>query len=106
MATSNRTPAPTPRQGPTGIGVRELRTQVAAVVRRAAAGERIIVTVDGRPMAQLGPIEAAGAVSLADLAAAGMIEPPGTPVHPAPPDAEDLPVDVRLGRVLDDLRGG
>ena len=39
------------------VGIRELRNQVAAVVRRAAAGERVVVTVDGRPVAQLGPLE-------------------------------------------------
>src|SRR5213592_4960645 len=44
------------------VGIRELRNDVAAVVRRAAAGERITVTVDGRPVAQLGPLEPAGAV--------------------------------------------
>ena len=40
------------------IGIRELRNHVAAVVRRAAAGERIVVTVDGVAMAQLGPLRA------------------------------------------------
>ncbi len=38
------------------VGVRELRNSVAAVVRRAAAGERLVITVDGRPAAQLGPL--------------------------------------------------
>lgn len=87
------------------IGVRELRSQVAAVVRRAAGGERIVVTVDGRPMAQLGPLTPAGAPQLADLAAAGLVEPPRAPAPAAPPEAEDLPVDVRLDRVIEDLRG-
>lgn len=87
------------------IGVRELRNQVAAVVRRAAAGERIIVSVDGRPMAQLGPLTAPGPPTLADLAAAGLVEPPRT-VRPAgAPTAEDLAVDVRLDRVIEELRG-
>ena len=87
------------------IGVRELRRQVAAVVRRAAGGERIVITVDGRPMAQLGPLTPAGAPQLADLAAAGLVEPPRAPGPAAPPEAEDLPVDVRLDRVIEDLRG-
>ncbi len=86
------------------IGVRELRSRVAALVRRAAAGERIVVTVDGRPMAQLGPLTAAGPPQLADLVAAGLIEPPRADITD-PPEGEDLPADVRLDRVIDELRG-
>ena len=36
-------------------GMRELRADLAAAVRRAEWGERIVVTVAGRPVAQLGP---------------------------------------------------
>jgi len=35
--------------------LRNLRGQVAALVRRAEAGETIVVTVHGREVAQLGP---------------------------------------------------
>jgi prevent-host-death family protein len=38
------------------IPQRELRNNVGAVLRRAEAGESFIVTVDGRPVAQLGPL--------------------------------------------------
>lgn len=86
--------------------MRELRNNVAAVLRRAAAGERIVVTVDGTPTAQLGPIEPTGTPSLDDLVATGLVEPPGRPgteaVDPVP---IDLAVDVRLDDVLADLRG-
>ena len=34
------------------VGVRQLRAAVAAHVRRASAGERVIITVDGRPVAK------------------------------------------------------
>lgn len=37
------------------IPQKELRNNVAEVLRRAEAGEEIIVTVAGRPVAQLGP---------------------------------------------------
>ena len=43
------------------IGARELRANLAAAVRQAGAGERVVITVDGRPVAQLGPLEPAGA---------------------------------------------
>jgi prevent-host-death family protein len=38
------------------IPQRELRNHVSEVLRRAEAGERIVVTVDGRPVAELGPV--------------------------------------------------
>ena len=82
------------------VGIRELRNNVAAVVRRAAGGERITITVDGVPAAQLGPLSpGGGALTLDDLVAAGLAQPPAT-------DAEDVPVDARPESVLDELRGG
>ena len=87
------------------VGIRELRNNVAAVVRRAAAGERIVVTVDGVATAQLGPLEPQGGVTLDDLVAAGLVQPPGRRDHPPPIDPEDVPIDTRPDRVLDDLRG-
>lgn len=36
------------------VGLRELRQQASELVRRAEAGEDIIITVAGRPAAQLG----------------------------------------------------
>jgi prevent-host-death family protein len=87
------------------VGIRELRNNVAAVVRRAAWGERVIVTVDGVPAAQLGPVEVAGVSSIDDLVAAGLVQPPGRRDTPPTPDAEDAPVDIRADDVLDELRG-
>lgn len=87
------------------VGVRELRNNVAAVVRRAGAGERIVVTVDGAPVAQLGPLDAPNATTVDDLVAAGLARAPGRRDRPAPPPAEDAPVDIRPEGVLDELRG-
>ncbi len=39
------------------IPIRTLRNQVSKVIRDAEKGERIIVTVDGRPTAELGPVQ-------------------------------------------------
>lgn len=39
----------------TTIPQRELRNNVSAVLRRAESGERFTITVDGRPVAELGP---------------------------------------------------
>jgi prevent-host-death family protein len=38
------------------IPQRELRNNVSEVLRRAESGERFTVTVDGRPVAELGPL--------------------------------------------------
>ena len=87
------------------IGARQLRANLAAALRSAASGERLVVTVDGRPVAQLGPLEPGAAPSLVELAASGLVEPPRRSDRPAPPDAMDAAVDVRLDRVLDEVRG-
>jgi prevent-host-death family protein len=61
----------------TAIPQRELRNQAGAVLRRAEQGERFTITIDGRPVAELGPLPGAHEpATLADLAA--IIE--GTPV--------------------------
>ena len=38
------------------ISVRELRQNASELVRRAQAGERVTITVAGRPAAVLGPV--------------------------------------------------
>ena len=89
------------------VGVRELRANVAALVRRAASGERIVVTTDGVPVAVLGPLQpdARAGVTVHDLIAAGLLVPPGRAARPAEPEPVNLPVDTRSNRVLDELRG-
>jgi prevent-host-death family protein len=87
------------------IGVRELRANLAAAVRQAGTGQRVVITIDGRPVAQLGPLEPMGAPSLEELAASGLVEPPRRARSAAPPDAEAAAVDVRLDRILEEVRG-
>ena len=87
------------------IGVRELRGNVAALLRRAGDGERIIVTVDGEPVAQLAPLEATGPPTLDDLAAAGLVRLPHRDDKPGPPEPFGVPVDVRPDAVMAELRG-
>ncbi|MEM7142409.1 MAG: type II toxin-antitoxin system prevent-host-death family antitoxin [Actinomycetota bacterium] len=87
------------------IGVRELRNNVAAVVRRAGGGERLIVTVDGTPVAQLGPLEPDGQATIDDLAAAGLVRLPHRDDRPDAPDPFGVPVDVRMPNVIAELRG-
>lgn len=88
------------------IGIRELRADLAAQVRRAAGGQRVVVTVDGRAAAQLGPLEAEqGLTVLADLFTAGAVVAP----RRDDPAQITMPVavwsGVRLDRALKELRG-
>jgi prevent-host-death family protein len=56
------------------IAIRELRNQASRVVRRARAGERLIITVDGVPAAEIGPVSLAErATSLDELVATGAV---------------------------------
>ncbi len=50
------------------IPQKELRNHVGEVLRRAEAGERITITVSGRPVAELGPVRARQWVSSTQLA--------------------------------------
>jgi prevent-host-death family protein len=38
------------------VGLREMRQNASELVRRAEAGERVTITVAGRPAAMLGPV--------------------------------------------------
>ena len=59
------------------IGVRELRNYASRVVARARAGERIVITVDGVPAAEIGPIAGpAHERTIEELVAAGLVIPP------------------------------
>jgi prevent-host-death family protein len=87
------------------VGIRELRNQVAAVVRRAGVGERVVVTVDGVPVAQLGPLSPVGGLTLDVVVGGGRAMPARRPDRPGPPAPADVPVDVRPTAVLDELRG-
>jgi prevent-host-death family protein len=49
------------------VTIRELRNRGGDVVDRVEAGQRVTVTRDGRPVAELRPIRARGVASLALL---------------------------------------
>lgn len=88
------------------IGIRELRANAAALIRRADAGERIILTVNGRPAAQLGPIEPIDdAVTLDDLAVRGLIQLPRRPDRPNPAADVEPWAGIRLDRLMSEIRG-
>ena len=63
----------------TTIPQRELRNQAGAVLRRAEQGERFTITVDGRPVAELGPLPGARAPAPPEALSELFV---GTPVDP------------------------
>jgi prevent-host-death family protein len=87
------------------IAVRELRNQASRVVRRARAGERLIITVDGVPAAEIGPVstmERPG--SIEELIATGAVLGPRVRTAPPPPRPVRAPSGRSSSDVLRQLR--
>lgn len=57
------------------IGIRDLREQASTYIRRAGAGERMLVTVSGEPVAVLSSLETLSTPTptMADLIARGAV---------------------------------
>jgi len=88
------------------LGMRELRADLATHLRRAGAGQRVVDSVGGRAVAQLGPIEAEqGQTVLADLITAGAVLAPRRADASRPAPAVPVWSGVRLDRALKELRG-
>lgn len=86
------------------VPVRTFRANAATFLRRAEGGERIVVTVAGRPVAQLGPLDPAGeAPTIEDLAARGLLVPARRPDRPPPDVRLDL-LGARLDRLAAEVR--
>jgi prevent-host-death family protein len=87
------------------IAVRELRNQASSVVRRARAGERMLITVDGVPVAEIGPVRATErAASLPELIASGAVHGPRSRTAARPPQPVPAPSGGSSSSVLRDLR--
>ncbi len=75
------------------------------MVRRARAGERMIITVDGVPAAEIGPVgavERAGSVD--ELIATGAVLAPRSRTAPPPPLPMPAPSGVSSSDILRTLR--
>jgi prevent-host-death family protein len=84
------------------IPVRQLRNEASQVVRRARSGERLVITVDGVPAAEIGPVSAAGrSTTIAELVVAGAVVAPR--VRTAPP--KPAPLRAPAGRSSLDVLG-
>ena len=82
------------------VGIRALKQNASAVVARAAAGERMIITDNGTPVAQILPLSGD---RLADLKDAGLLRPATrtiADVGPPPARGRRQP----LGEVIAEMR--
>jgi len=88
------------------IGIRELRNDTSRVVKRARAGELFIVTINGVPAAEIGPLSTrSDKRTLEELVAAGLVRPrmrrpePGRarpiPAEPGSPTTAELLLEDR-----------
>ena len=59
------------------VGIRELKNALSSYIDRVRAGEEVIVTDRGRPVARLSSLDAADD-RLAALVAAGIVRPPAS----------------------------
>jgi prevent-host-death family protein len=87
------------------MNVRTLRSGLAQALRRAEAGERIVVTVGGRPVAQLGPVESDDEPTIEDLIARGLLTPARRDDRPEPTLTVPLWAGARVDRLLREARG-
>ena len=89
------------------IGIRELRERSATFIKRAGAGEQIIITVSGDPVATLGPITATTtqAITLTDLVANGAVVAPRRRDKYQIPKAITVSSGSRIDQTLREVRG-
>jgi prevent-host-death family protein len=85
-------------------GIRGLRSELAQAVRRAASGERTVITAHGRPVAQLAPLDEA-APDIDRLISSGALVPPRRTGPWRAPAPVAIWSGVRIDRALKELRG-
>ena len=89
------------------IGIRELRERSATFIKRAGAGEQMIITVSGDPVATLGPITptATQTFALTDLVASGAVVAPRRRDKYQIPKAITFTSGSRIDQTLREVRG-
>ena len=79
------------------VAVTDLRTNLRHWLERVGAGDEVVITERGVPVARLTPVESAD--TIARLTREGVIAPPRTPTRPR----ADGAARPRVGRSLSDL---
>jgi antitoxin (DNA-binding transcriptional repressor) of toxin-antitoxin stability system len=91
------------------IGIRQLRSDLAAHVRRAAGGEATVISIGGSPVAVLTPLassdEPPGEAHLSSLIASGALIAPRRSDRRVADGTVSTWANVRLDRLLREIRG-
>ena len=83
----------------------ELRKDLASYLRIANSGEQVVVTVDGKPFAALGPLEAQNEITIDHLVAGGLVNKPLRDQPLGDPEAAILPADSNVSAIIREVRG-
>lgn len=87
------------------VGMREFRSALSTYIRRAQMGERIVVTVDGSPVAQLSNMGSDySGITIADLVARGVVLAPRRRGDWMPVEPLALYSGARIDRALAQIR--
>jgi prevent-host-death family protein len=84
------------------VGIRELRADLSAWIKRVSAGEEILVTDRGKPVARVTP--ATGHRKLDELIAAGKVTPAKRPWRGPLPKPIDLGPGVSVSDLVKEQR--
>lgn len=88
------------------ITIRQLRNDVSRIVRRASAGERLVITSNGVAVAEIGPLGSASAEpTIEELIEAGLVNVPRTRARPQPAQPIEFSGPLTSDEILQDLRG-
>ena len=89
------------------LGIRELRERSATFIQRAGAGEQMIITVSGEPVATLGPLTPleTQTVSLMDLISNGSVIASRRRDKYQLPAADTIQSGSRIDQTLREVRG-
>ena len=98
------------RKGPARrpqVGIRQLREQAATFVKRAQSGDHVVITVNGEPVAELGPVGGAtpDALTLADLVARNVVIAPRRRDDYRTPTPITVHSGARIDQLLREVRG-
>jgi prevent-host-death family protein len=83
------------------VGIRALKQNASAVVAEAAAGDIVVITDRGRPVAMLVPYKQDRVQAMID---AGLATPPRHSIKEVPPPAPRKPRQRPLTEVLQQMR--
>ena len=83
------------------VGIRDLKQNASAVVARVRAGDSLLVTDRGVPVARIIPI---GELTLDDRVAMGLATAPTVSLHELLESLPREPATTRLSDILDELR--